>query len=362
MSAEEHTMNRFLEAKPDADRSARPPAPPARAAACIDGTRAPSRAAPAERLRGARKLLPRSVLERPDPPRPAWIRARAPGRRARALKALLREAGLVSVCEEARCPNLGECFGRGVATFMILGDRCTRRCAFCDVAHGRPRAPDPDEPRRLADTIARLGLRHAVVTSVDRDDLRDGGAAHFAACVRALRARAPETRVELLTPDFRGRAARALDILQAAPGDVFNHNVETVPRLYRRLRPGADYAGSLALLAEHKRRLPQAPTKSGLMLGLGETDEEVVRVMADLRAHRVDMLTVGQYLRPGAGYAPVARYVPPAGFERFARLGQEMGFAHVAAAPLARSSYHADRQAAVAAGGGSHPSAARTKP
>ncbi|MCI3952459.1 MAG: lipoyl synthase, partial [Burkholderiales bacterium] len=239
----------------------------------------------------------------------------------------------------------GECFGKGTATFMILGDLCTRRCPFCDVAHGKPLAPDPAEPLNLARTIAALELRYVVITSVDRDDLRDGGARHFADCIRAVRERSPQTKIEVLVPDFRGRLEIALDVLSQSPPDVMNHNLETVPRLYRQARPGADYAHSLRLLERFKLRFPDIPTKSGLMVGLGETDEEIISVMHDLRAHAVNMLTVGQYLQPSAHHLPVLRYVEPAVFETFARAATEMGFTHAACGPLVRSSYHADRQA-----------------
>ena len=290
------------------------------------------------------KILP---VEGPLPRKPPWIKVRAPaGPRVAALKGLLREQRLVTVCEEASCPNLGECFSHGTATFMVMGELCTRRCPFCDVAHGRPNPLDPEEPGRLADTVARMGLRHVVVTSVDRDDLRDGGAGHFAACVRAIRARAPAVRIEVLVPDFRGRMEKALEALAAAPPDVFNHNLETVPRLYRRVRPGADYAWSLRLLERFGAAHPGVPVKSGLMVGVGETDEEIVDVMRDLRAHGCGMLTVGQYLQPSRGHLPVERFVEPARFEAFRRIGEALGFANVASGPLVRSSYHADRQAA----------------
>ena len=261
------------------------------------------------------------------------------------IKNILREHRLHTVCEEATCPNIGECFGKGTATFMILGDLCTRRCPFCDVAHGRPQPPDEAEPANLAATIAALKLRYVVITSVDRDDLRDGGAAHFADCIRAVREHSPATRIEVLVPDFRGRLDIALDILAGNPPDVMNHNLETVPRLYKEARPGADYANSLALLQRFKARLPQLPTKSGLMLGLGETDDEILQVMRDLRAQGVDMLTLGQYLRPSAHHLPVSRYAEPAVFDEFARQAAAMGFAHAACGPMVRSSYHADQQA-----------------
>ena len=295
----------------------------------------------------ARNPVKIAPVEGPLPRKPPWIRVRAPvGPRVAALKGLLREQRLVTVCEEASCPNLGECFAHGTATFMVMGELCTRRCPFCDVAHGRPDALDPAEPLRLATAVARMGLRHVVITSVDRDDLRDGGAGHFAACVRAVRGRAPSTRIEILVPDFRGRMERALEALAAAPPDVFNHNLETVPRLYRKVRPGADYAWSLKLLQRFGEAHPGVPTKSGLMVGVGETDDEIVEVMHDLHAHGCSMLTVGQYLQPSRGHLPVERFVEPARFEEFRRIGEEIGFANVASGPLVRSSYHADRQAA----------------
>jgi lipoic acid synthetase len=280
-------------------------------------------------------------------PKPAWIRVRAasPGSRFYEIKDILRRQRLHTVCEEASCPNIAECFGKGTATFMILGDICTRRCPFCDVAHGRPLAPDADEPRHLAETIAQLALRYVVITSVDRDDLRDGGAQHFADCIRAVREHTPATRIEILTPDFRGRLEKALDVLGAGLPDVMNHNLETVPRLYRIARPGADYRNSLALLNEFKLRYPDIPTKSGLMVGLGETDDEILEVMRDLRAHDVDMLTIGQYLAPSSHHLPVERYVHPDTFAMFEREAAAMGFRHAAIGPLVRSSYHADQQA-----------------
>jgi lipoic acid synthetase len=287
------------------------------------------------------KIVPQERLRKPE-----WIRAKAPSSKTfGAVKRALRENNLHTVCEEASCPNIGECFSKGTATFMILGDLCTRRCPFCDVAHGRPRPPDPDEPVNLARTIAAMRLSYVVITSVDRDDLRDGGAQHFVECIRALREHSPATKVEILTPDFRGRLDRALDVLAEHPPDVMNHNLETVPRLYPQARPGADYAHSLRLLRNFKARLPGIPTKSGLMVGLGESDEEIVGVMRDLRAHEVDMLTVGQYLQPGAGHLPVLRYVEPAVFERFRSEALALGFSHAACGPMVRSSYHADRQA-----------------
>jgi len=299
--------------------------------------------------KGAAKVarIPIKVVSKPRVRLPPWIRAQAHASpQVMRLKALLRKARLHTVCEEASCPNLGECFHHGTATFMILGDLCTRRCPFCDVGHGKPQPPDAQEPERLAGAVAAMGLNYVVITSVDRDDLRDGGAAHFAACIRAVRERSPHTRIEILTPDFRGRLNLALEILAAEPPDVMNHNLETVPRLYRACRPGADYAHSLRLLAEFKTRCPQVPTKSGIMLGLGETDAEVEKVLRDLRAHDVDMLTIGQYLQPSRHHLPVERFVPPEQFARFERLGLELGFKNVASGPMVRSSYHADRQAA----------------
>ena len=288
------------------------------------------------------KVVPAETLKKPD-----WIRVKAgsPTTRFYEIKQILREHKLHTVCEEASCPNIGECFGKGTATFMIMGDICTRRCPFCDVGHGRPRPLDPDEPANLAKTIAALRLSYVVITSVDRDDLRDGGAQHFVDCIRAVRERSPRTQIEVLVPDFRGRMDRALAILDAAPPDVMNHNLETVPRLYRKARPGGDYAHSLRLLKEFKARHPAVPTKSGLMVGLGETDEEILAVMRDLRAHDVDMLTIGQYLQPSPHHLPVERYVPPDTFSRFETEAATMGFKHAAIGALVRSSYHADRQA-----------------
>jgi lipoic acid synthetase len=279
--------------------------------------------------------------------KPAWIRAKSPAApEVQRLKKVLREQRLHTVCEEASCPNLGECFAHGTATFMIMGDICTRRCPFCDVAHGRPDPLDADEPAHLAETIHAMGLSYVVVTSVDRDDLRDGGAAHFVSCIQAIRTRNPATRVEILVPDFRGRMDRALEILHRAPPDVFNHNLETVPRLYRKARPGSDYAWSLQLLKTFKQEHPSVPTKSGLMLGIGETIAEVEQVMQDLRAHDVDMLTLGQYLQPGKHHLAVERFVHPDEFEALRITGERMGFSQVASGPMVRSSYHADRQAA----------------
>jgi lipoic acid synthetase len=280
--------------------------------------------------------------------KPSWIRVRLPqGNAVQQLKARLRENALVTVCEEASCPNIHECFSKGTATFMILGEVCTRRCSFCDVAHGRPQPPDPLEPARLAETIRDMRLKYVVITSVDRDDLRDGGAEHFAACIRATRHASPAIRIEILTPDFRGkgRMERALEVLKDFPPDVFNHNLETVPHLYREVRPGADYQWSLDLLKRFKAQHPDVPTKSGIMLGLGETREQVVETMRDLRAHDVEMITIGQYLQPTPHHHPVVRYWTPEEFDDLRREGEAMGFHHVASGPLVRSSYHADLQA-----------------
>jgi lipoyl synthase len=296
--------------------------------------------------KGAKKTI-RIVPQAQPLPKPPWIRVRAasPNSRFGEIKQILREQKLHTVCEEASCPNIAECFGKGTATFMILGDICTRRCPFCDVAHGRPLAPDAEEPRHLAETIAALKLRYVVVTSVDRDDLKDGGAAHFVSCISEIRKTAPGTTIEVLVPDFRGRLDRALEILSAAPPDVMNHNLETVPRLYKKARPGGDYAHSLRLLQQFKKLYPQVPTKSGLMVGLGETEEEILAVMRDLRAHDVDMLTIGQYLQPSPHHLPVERYVEPAVFSRFEAEAAGLGFKHAAIGPMVRSSYHADQQA-----------------
>ena len=278
--------------------------------------------------------------------KPQWIRAKiGSGAGYQDMKRILRENDLHTVCEEATCPNIGECFGKGTASFMILGDICTRRCPFCDVAHGKPLPPDAEEPHNLARSIGLLKLRYVVITSVDRDDLRDGGAQHFSDCLRAIRAASPATKLETLVPDFRGRLEIALEAMASELPDVLNHNLETVPRLYPLARPGADYAHSLKLLKEFKARFPQVMTKSGLMLGLGETDEEVLQVMRDLRAHKVEMLTLGQYLQPSDGHLPVLRYVPPETFRMFEDAAKEMGFSHAACGPMVRSSYFADVQA-----------------
>jgi lipoic acid synthetase len=279
-------------------------------------------------------------------PKPDWIRVRASSSpRFAEIKKILREHNLHTVCEEASCPNIGECFSKGTATFMIMGDICTRRCPFCDVGHGRPLPLDIDEPINLAKTIAALKLKYVVITSVDRDDLRDGGAQHFVDCIRAVREHSPRTQIEVLVPDFRGRLDRALTILRQAPPDVMNHNLETVPRLYKLARPGSDYLHSLHLLRDFKTHFPDVPTKSGLMVGLGETDDEILATMRDMRAHAIDMLTIGQYLQPTAGHLPVLRYVHPDVFASFEREAMAMGFRHAAVGALVRSSYHADKQA-----------------
>jgi lipoic acid synthetase len=288
------------------------------------------------------KVQQGEILKKPD-----WIRVKAgsPTTRFYEIKQILRESHLHTVCEEASCPNIGECFGKGTATFMIMGDKCTRRCPFCDVGHGRPDPLDAQEPENLALTIARLKLKYVVITSVDRDDLRDGGAAHFVECIRKTRELSPGTTIEVLVPDFRGRDDRALEILKAAPPDVMNHNLETIPRLYREARPGSDYAFSLNLLKKFKALHPGVPTKSGLMVGLGETDEEILAVMRDMREHGIDMLTIGQYLAPSTSHLPVRRYVHPDTFRMFEARAREMGFSHAAVGAMVRSSYHADQQA-----------------
>lgn len=300
--------------------------------------------------RGAEKTarIPVKIEPTVSPMRkPAWIRAKSPaGPEVQRLKSVLRENRLHTVCEEASCPNLGECFAHGTATFMIMGDICTRRCPFCDVAHGRPDPLDANEPLSLATTIRGMALRYVVITSVDRDDLRDGGAGHFVACIQAVRELNPDIKIEILVPDFRGRKDRALGILRAAPPDVFNHNLETVPRLYKKARPGSDYQWSLELLREFKNEHPEVPSKSGLMLGLGETLDEVEQVMRDMRMHDVQMLTLGQYLQPSKHHLPVERFVHPEEFEQLRELGESLGFSQVASGPMVRSSYHADQQAA----------------
>ena len=288
------------------------------------------------------KVQAGEVLKKPD-----WIRVKAgsPSTRFYEIKDILRANKLVTVCEEASCPNIGECFGKGTATFMIMGDKCTRRCPFCDVGHGRPDPLDVNEPENLAQTIAALKLNYVVITSVDRDDLRDGGSQHFVDCIRRTRELSPHTQIEILVPDFRGRDDRALEILKAAPPDVMNHNMETVPRLYKEARPGSDYAFRLNLLKKFKQLFPNVPTKSGLMVGLGETDEEILAVMQDMREHQIDMLTIGQYLAPSSSHIPVRRYVHPDTFKMFEEKAYAMGFKHAAVGAMVRSSYHADQQA-----------------
>ena len=306
----------------------------------------PSRSTPLSHQRGKAKLsrIPIKVEHREAQLRkPSWIRAKAPmGKEVNRIRRILREQGLSSVCEEAACPNLGECFHHGTATFMIMGDICTRRCPFCDVAHGKPKPLDLAEPEQLAQAIAAMQLKYVVITSVDRDDLRDGGAGHFADCIRAIRTRMPQTRIEILVPDFRGRMDCALEQLSEATPDVFNHNLETVPRLYPQARPGANYRESLALLQRFKLKHPEIPSKSGLMLGLGEKLDEITLVMRELREHGCDMLTLGQYLQPSRDHLPVDRYVTPAEFEELRQLGESMGFVNVASGPMVRSSYHAE--------------------
>ena len=311
--------------------------------------KAPSRATPETHQRNAEKLsrIPikvetsATVLRKPD-----WIRVKVTANKdITRIKKTLRENNLHTVCEEAACPNLGECFSHGTATFMIMGDICTRRCPFCDVAHGKPKPLDQHEPLNLAKTIHSMALKYVVITSVDRDDLRDGGAGHFSECIKMIREHSPTTKIEVLVPDFRGRMDKAIGILQQQPCDVFNHNLETVPRLYKQARPGANYQESLTLLKKYKEIEPQANTKSGIMLGLGELEEEVVQVMKDLRDHGCSMLTLGQYLQPSKDHLPVKEYVTPAQFDRYAEIAQSLGFKNVASAPLVRSSYHADLQA-----------------
>ena len=310
---------------------------------------APSRATPESHQRNSEKLSripikveqPETVLRKPD-----WIRAKlGSNEEVTRIKQVLREHQLHSVCEEAACPNLGECFQHGTATFMIMGDLCTRRCPFCDVAHGKPLPLDSNEPKQLATAIQAMALKYVVITSVDRDDLRDGGAGHFAECIANIRTLTPSTKIEILVPDFRGRVDKAINILTAQPCDVFNHNLETVPRLYKQARPGSDYLGSLDLLRRYHQALPQVPTKSGLMLGLGEETEEVVEVLKDLRVHGASMLTLGQYLQPSKAHLPVQRYVTPEEFDNYAVIAKDLGFKQVASAPMVRSSYHADLQA-----------------
>lgn len=304
-----------------------------------------------EKLRGADKVarIPVKVIPTETmPKKPSWIRVgMGNSSRVQHIKDTLRKHRLASVCEEASCPNLGECFSSGTATFMILGEICTRRCPFCDVAHGRPNAVNEDEPRELAEAIAEMGLRYVVVTSVDRDDLKDGGAEHFANCIAETRRLNPDIKVEVLVPDFRGRGDIAINILTATTPDVFNHNLETVPRLYKQVRPGSDYQWSLDLLKKYKDMAPSVLTKSGIMLGIGETREEVIDVMKDMKAHKVDMVTLGQYLQPSLDHLAIDRFVHPDEFDEYAALGKEMGFHHVASGPMVRSSYHADKQAKI---------------
>ena len=290
--------------------------------------------------------IPIKIIEAPLKAKPHWIKMQLPqSQRFNEIKSILRKNNLHSVCEEASCPNIGECFSQGTATFMILGDLCTRRCPFCDVGHGRPLPPDTKEPKKLAQTIRELNLKYVVITSVDRDDLRDGGAQHFVDCIKEIRSISPHTKIEILVPDFRGRLDKALDILSSMPPDVFNHNLETIPRLYKKARPGSDYQHSLNLLLNFKLKFPNIPTKSGLMLGLGETNPEIIEVMKDLRVHKVEMLTLGQYLQPSVHHLPVDRYVDPKEFDTLKHEAIHMSFSSVASAPMVRSSYHADLQA-----------------
>ncbi|MDQ1884928.1 lipoyl synthase [Aeromonas salmonicida] len=312
----------------------------------------PVRMEPGVKLRDGDKMALIPVKFMPDPNeevlrKPDWMRIKLPpsSQKIEHIKSTLRKNKLHSVCEEASCPNLAECFNHGTATFMIMGAICTRRCPFCDVAHGRPLALDPDEPQKLALTIKEMGLKYVVITSVDRDDLRDGGAQHFADCIKQIRKHSPQTRIEILTPDFRGRMEQALEVFRETPPDVFNHNLETAPRMYRVARPGADYKWSLELLRRIKEMHPHVPTKSGVMMGLGETNEEIVQVLKDLREHGVNMLTLGQYLQPSRHHLPVKRYVPPAEFDELKDVAMGLGFSHAACGPFVRSSYHADLQA-----------------
>lgn len=312
----------------------------------------PVRMEPGVKLRDGDKMALIPVKFMPDPNeevlrKPEWMRIKLPpsSQKIEHIKSTLRKNKLHSVCEEASCPNIHECFGKGTATFMIMGAICTRRCPFCDVAHGRPLALDPEEPKKLALTIKEMGLKYVVITSVDRDDLRDGGAQHFADCIKQIREHSPQTRIEILTPDFRGRMEQALEVFRETPPDVFNHNLETAPRMYRVARPGADYKWSLELLRRIKEMHPHVPTKSGLMMGLGETNEEIVQVLKDLREHGVNMLTLGQYLQPSRHHLPVKRYVPPAEFDELKDVAMDLGFSHAACGPFVRSSYHADLQA-----------------
>ncbi|MEL3927560.1 lipoyl synthase [Aeromonas enteropelogenes] len=312
----------------------------------------PVRMEPGVKLRDGDKMALIPVKFMPDPNeellrKPDWMRIKLPpsSQKIEHIKSTLRKNKLHSVCEEASCPNLAECFNHGTATFMIMGSICTRRCPFCDVAHGRPLPLDPEEPKKLALTIKEMNLKYVVITSVDRDDLRDGGAQHFADCIKQIREHSPQTRIEILTPDFRGRMEQALEVFRETPPDVFNHNLETAPRMYRVARPGADYKWSLELLRRIKEMHPHVPTKSGLMMGLGETNEEIVEVLKDLREHGVNMLTLGQYLQPSRHHLPVKRYVPPAEFDELKDVAMELGFSHAACGPFVRSSYHADLQA-----------------
>ena len=312
----------------------------------------PVRMEPGVKLRDGDKMALIPVKFMPDPNeellrKPDWMRIKLPpsSQKIEHIKSTLRKNKLHSVCEEASCPNLAECFNHGTATFMIMGAICTRRCPFCDVAHGRPLALDPEEPKKLALTIKEMNLKYVVITSVDRDDLRDGGAQHFADCIKQIREHSPQTRIEILTPDFRGRMEQALAVFRETPPDVFNHNLETAPRMYRVARPGADYKWSLELLRRIKEMHPHVPTKSGVMMGLGETNEEIVQVLKDLREHGVNMLTLGQYLQPSRHHLPVKRYVPPAEFDELKDVAMELGFSHAACGPFVRSSYHADLQA-----------------
>ncbi|HDX8343890.1 TPA: lipoyl synthase [Aeromonas dhakensis] len=312
----------------------------------------PVRMEPGVKLRDGDKMALIPVKFMPDPNeevlrKPDWMRIKLPpsSQKIEHIKSTLRKNKLHSVCEEASCPNLAECFNHGTATFMIMGAICTRRCPFCDVAHGRPLALDPEEPKKLALTIKEMNLKYVVITSVDRDDLRDGGAQHFADCIKQIREHSPQTRIEILTPDFRGRMEQALEVFRETPPDVFNHNLETAPRMYRVARPGADYKWSLELLRRIKEMHPHVPTKSGVMMGLGETNEEIVQVLKDLREHGVNMLTLGQYLQPSRHHLPVKRYVPPAEFDELKDVAMELGFSHAACGPFVRSSYHADLQA-----------------
>lgn len=295
------------------------------------------------------KRLPTKIRPVQEPERkriPSWIRVRAPINNAVGeLKDLLRDHDMVTVCEEASCPNLSECFSHGTATFMIMGEKCTRRCTFCDVGHGRPDPLDKDEPKKLARALQKMKLKYVVITSVDRDDLRDGGAGHFVECIQEARALSPNTKIEVLVPDFRGRMEIALDIMAQALPDVFNHNLETVPRIYKTVRPGSDYQWSLDLIKQFKARNPSVPTKSGIMVGLGETNDEIIEVLKDMRAHDCDMLTLGQYLQPSKFHHPVVRYMPPEEFDELGAIAKDLGFTNVASGPLVRSSYHADLQA-----------------